>query len=459
MKIAPEDTGLKTALADVTRAKENMNRPPGGGAGGLFGPQMLAKLATHPKFGPKLGDPAFQQKLAAFQSNPQAMLADPEMNEVIQALFNVNDMGGAGGGDMPFAPSSAPAPAPAPKKEPEEDLSQLSEEELALRDAKKKAVAAKEKGNALYKAKNFEEAIAAYDEAYSIDPSNILFLSNKAAVFIEQGKTEEAIGLCNEALEKANEVRASFVDRAKVYQRIASAHLKDKNVEAAMEAYGKAQLENYDKAIERKVKNLELEAKKLARERYINPELGLEAKERGNTAFREANYPKAIEEYEEAIKRDPTNAPFRNNLAAAYLKMGLFNDAKREVEKSLDLDKNYVKAWAKKGDIETFLKEYHKAMDSYKAGLAIEPDNALCKQGLQAVLVKVNSSASEEEMKERQMHAMADPEIQQILQDPSVQQLLRDMESNPAYAQQAMSDPLLRGKVEKLIAAGVLKVG
>ena len=70
--------------------------------------------------------------------------------------------------------------------------------------------------------------------------------------------------------------------------------------------------------------------------------------------FREGNYPDAIKEYEEAIKRDPTNAPFRNNLAAAYLKMGLFNDAKREVEKSLELDKTYVKAWAKKGDIEGF---------------------------------------------------------------------------------------------------------
>ena len=33
-------------------------------------------------------------------------------------------------------------------------------------------------------------------------------------------------------------------------------------------------------------------------------------------------------QYEEAVKRDPTNAPFRNNLAAAYLKMCLYNDAK-----------------------------------------------------------------------------------------------------------------------------------
>jgi len=37
--------------------------------------------------------------------------------------------------------------------------------------------------------------------------------------------------------------------------------------------------------------------------------------------------------------------------------MGLFNDAKREVEKSLDIDPKYVKAWAKKGDIEVFMKE------------------------------------------------------------------------------------------------------
>ena len=33
---------------------------------------------------------------------------------------------------------------------------------------------------------------------------------------------------------------------------------------------------------------------------------------------------------------------------------------------ALELDSKYVKAWAKKGDIEFFMKEYHKALDSYK---------------------------------------------------------------------------------------------
>ena len=53
---------------------------------------------------------------------------------------------------------------------------------------------------------------------------------------------------------------------------------------------------------------------------------------------------------------------------------------------------------------------------------------------------------------------MADPEIQQILQDPAVRQTLQDMQENPAYAQKAMADPDLRGKIEKLVAAGVLQV-
>ena len=93
--------------------------------------------------------------------------------------------------------------------------------------------------------------------------------------------------------------RASFEDRAKVYQRVAAAHLKmgDPKVrtkrvlqhgiyvrftsectnfhafQAAIEAYNKAQMEQYDKAVERKIKNLELEAKKKAIEDYIKPEV------------------------------------------------------------------------------------------------------------------------------------------------------------------------------------------
>jgi len=199
--------------------------------------------------------------------------------------------------------------------------------------------------------------------------------------------------------------------------------------------------------------------RKLEKERYVNPELGLEAKERGNAAFRDGKFPEAIKEYEEAVKRDPNNPPYRNNLAAAYLKMGLFNDAKREIEKCLEIDRNYVKAWAKKGDIESFMKEYHKALESYKAGLQIEPNNTLCQQGLEKVLEKINLPSDGSDA-ERQAHALADPEIQSILHDPVMSNILRDMQENPssAQAQAALKDSAVRAKIEKLIAAGLLQI-
>ena len=48
LEIAPGDAGLMSGLAEVQKAA---SKPAGGGLGGLFGPQMLAKLAGHPKFG------------------------------------------------------------------------------------------------------------------------------------------------------------------------------------------------------------------------------------------------------------------------------------------------------------------------------------------------------------------------------------------------------------------------
>lgn len=447
LEVAPTDAGLVSGLKEVEKAMESAQASPPGG--GLFGPQMIAKLAGHPKFGPKLGDPAFMRKLQMAQSNPQLLMSDPEMMEVLQVI-----LGGMGGGEgeeeFPRAPQQQQ-----PRKQPEPELTEEEKQQKVIRD---RSVAAKDRGNAFYKSKQFAEALTAYDDALQADPSNLMVMNNKAAVYIEMGECDTAIETCNLIFEKARAaaVPVSYEDKAKVYQRIAAAHLKKDDIQAALKAYGQAQMEAHDKAIERKIKNLELDMKKQEKLRYINPELGLAAKERGNALFRDGDFPGAIKEYEEAVRRDPSNAPYHNNLAAAYLKMALFNDAKKEVERSLELDKTYVKAWAKKGDIEFFMKEYHKSLDSYNAGLQLEPDNSLCKQGIQKTLQKINEGG---ENKERAAHAMADPEIQSILSDPTIRQVLNDFQDNPKFAQAAMqNDKDIRAKIEKLIAAGVLQV-
>lgn len=46
-----------------------------------------------------------------------------------------------------------------------------------------------------------------------------------------------------------------------------------------------------------------------------------EAKERGNEAFKTGDFPKAIAEYSEAIKRQPDNAKYWTNRAVAKAKL------------------------------------------------------------------------------------------------------------------------------------------
>jgi stress-induced-phosphoprotein 1 len=134
-----------------------------------------------------------------------------------------------------------------------------------------------------------------------------------------------------------------------------------------------------------------------------------------------------------------------------------FSAAKTACEKAIALDPKYVKAWAKKGDIEFFMKEYHRALESYKHGLEIEPNNSLCVQGLQKTSARIRDASSQEADMERAAHGMADPEVQAILGDPVIQQVLRDLQENPREGRQALSDPGVAAKIEKLINAGVLR--
>jgi len=53
----------------------------------------------------------------------------------------------------------------------------------------------------------------------------------------------------------------------------------------------------------------------------INPELSEVHKEWGNEAMKNIDFATAIEEYTQAIKRNPTNAALYSNRCAAYIKV------------------------------------------------------------------------------------------------------------------------------------------
>ena len=68
------------------------------------------------------------------------------------------------------------------------------------------------------------------------------------------------------------------------------------------------------------------------------------------------------------------------------------------------------------------LKEYHKAIEAFQKGLAIEPGNKDCIEGGRRTteLIQLNVSGKLGSDEERMAHAMADPEIRLIMADPVI---------------------------------------
>ena len=116
----------------------------------------------------------------------------------------------------------------------------------------------------------------------------------------------------------------------------------------------------------------------------------MEAKERGNQFFLNGKFPEAIREYDEAIRRDPTNAAFYCNRGTALSKLMDYGRALNDINKALELDPTYVKALVRRGNIEFALKQYHRAMRSFREGLAINENDETCLEGLQRTMMKIN---------------------------------------------------------------------
>ncbi len=64
-----------------------------------------------------------------------------------------------------------------------------------------RALEAKKRGNAHYKKKEYDEAIACYEEAITINPKEITYWGNKIAVLTTQKKYDEGHKVVQEALD------------------------------------------------------------------------------------------------------------------------------------------------------------------------------------------------------------------------------------------------------------------
>ncbi|XP_031247860.1 hsp70-Hsp90 organizing protein 3-like [Pistacia vera] len=477
LEIDPHNEALKSGLKDAEAAAAKSFRsraPPTDNPfnSAFAGPEMWAKLTADPTTRSYLQQPDFITMMQEIQKNPNNLnlyLKDQRVMQALGVLLNVKFKGPTGD-DMEIPEEESPKksePAKEEKKpEPEPEPMELTEDGKEKKDRKAQALKEKEEGNAAYKKKDFEKAIAHYTKALELDDEDISYLTNRAAVYLEMGQYEECIKDCDKAVERGRELRSDFKMIARALTRKGTALVKmakcSKDFEPAIETFQKALTEHRNPDTLKRLNEAEKAKKELEQQEIFDPTIADEEREKGNEYFKQQKYPEAVKHYTESLRRNPKDPKAYSNRAACYTKLGALPEALKDAEKCIELDPTFSKGYTRKGAAQFFMKEYDKALETYQEGLKLDPENQELLDGMRRCVQQISKAGrgelSPEELKERQAKAMQDPEIQNILSDPVMRQVLVDFQENPKAAQEHMKNPMVMNKIQKLINAGIVQM-
>ena len=361
LRVDPENAQLARGLEATRRTAA----PARDFANPFAAPDVLERLRRHPKTAHLLQDPMVLGQLAELQRDPAALgrhLQSPHMMEVLTVLLGIDEGNGGGAGEettgstgstgtetatgtskgtaTPTHPTHTPThthtsththpskhtptPTPAPTPTP------LSPEE-------QEAQRLKELGTEAYRRRDFDAALALYQEAAQLVPNKAALLLNQSAVHFEAGRYAEAISAAEEAVAagRAQPQPMDFAFYGRAYARVAAAHARQDALDEAVRWYGKSLAEHRCAETLARLRETERLVAERARAALQDPQLAEAARAEGNAAFRAGRYADAVAAYTEAVRRDAQDARALSNRAACYLKLGAVPEGLRDCDAAL----------------------------------------------------------------------------------------------------------------------------
>ena len=477
LTLEPGNENTKKSLEQcLVAARSNKSAPSGPGMNNPFAdPAAIGRLASNPKTSSYLRDPSFVAVLNELRVQGMDSLikhlSDQRVMQCLGVLMNIDVEATRRG--SPNAPhqhgdtaeehacdghhshdgpcSEQPPAQPAKTNAPP----QLSESQQA-----------KEEGNAAYKSKNFEQAIECYKKAQSLDPLNMSYVMNEAAVHFEQGSWEKCVESCLAAVEVGRENRATFEQIGKAFLRAGNAFMRKGDLEGAIKYFGKSLAEHRTPEALSRLKEAERERDSKAKAAYHSPELAEKEREAGNALFKDGKFAEAVARYTEAIKRNDTDVRTFSNRSACYTKLAAIPEAIKDAEACIKLDPSFVKAYIRKANAELMKHDVQGAIKTLQEASDRDTNGAHAQeiQQLRMRCYTSSAGASEGQGEEKLSHEERvqravdrDPELQQILSDPAMRMILQQMQSDPKACMEHMKNPMVATKIQKLISAGVIQ--
>jgi stress-induced-phosphoprotein 1 len=349
----------------------------------------------------------------------------------------------------------------------------MTPEQLAAAAKRAEADAIKDEGNAHYKRKDLDAAVERYDAAIAMCPEVAAYRTNRAAVRFEQGRMDECRADCEEAvsLARAEGGKDAFKLVSRALTRLGNCDVREGKFAEGIARFEAALVEHRNPDTLGKLRAAQKALREAEVASYIDMDKCADEKAKGNEAFTAGRYPEAVGHYTEALKRGPPppvgpNAEafkLLSNRAACYTKLGAWDAGLADADECVRLAPAFGKGYLRKATLQMLKKDYDAALETFQRGMEVEPDSDELIDGVRKCVRTIEAinagELGETELKLRQERALADPEVQRILQDPSINQVLKELQETPESAGAHLKDPVIFTKLMRLQRAGILRLG
>ncbi|KAL6938458.1 hypothetical protein ACO0OL_000998 [Hanseniaspora opuntiae] len=465
LRLDPNSAVAKKGLEDAIKAKNSFDTNNDS--------QYLDDLQNDPEILKVFTDPAFMQ---ALMSNDTSVLSDPKYAKALKMANDLQEKFKSQGTN-PLNEEIKQNPSKEEKQDFRTMKKELKEEKetgspnpdsekvlLEKRQSddkiKNDSIELKNKGNELYKQKQFDEAIEYYTKAFDTY-KDVLYLTNIAAATLESGKFDEALEILNEAVEFAKETHASYEIMGKIYHKIANVYIKRDNKEEALKYLKKSLTEDRKPDVLAKKKKLEKEIKISKENSYLSKDKALEASNAGKDLFAKQNYAEAVKMFDEAIKRDPSDYKHYSNRSACLFKLLAFPDCIRDCETVIEKEPSFIKVYIRKAQCLLTMQKYAAAIITISKAMDQSPSPAES-TSLANVKYEINAAIDRRlnnntlKREEVVQAALAEPEIRDIVQDPVMVNILEQAKTDPSVIMQHYQNPTFNKRIQLLADVGII---